>query len=74
MLLGSLALESSLIKQYTLRIHGYKRWYQHIYSKPELDSILTSISKLEADKKAIYFNNDHGMLENGLYMLKKLSS
>ena len=57
-----------------LRIHGYKKWYQHIYSKPELDYILTSISKLEADKKAIYFNNDHGMLENGLYILKKLCS
>jgi uncharacterized protein YecE (DUF72 family) len=54
-----------------LRIHGYKEWYQYIYSKRELDEIYTSIKKLNADKKAIYLNNDHGMLENGLYLLKK---
>jgi len=56
-----------------LRIHGYKKWYQYIYSKTELDTILTTIKKLNADKKAIYLNNDHGMLENGLYLLKKLN-
>jgi uncharacterized protein YecE (DUF72 family) len=28
-----------------LRIHGYKQWYQYIYSKAELDSILTSVRK-----------------------------
>jgi uncharacterized protein YecE (DUF72 family) len=55
-----------------LRIHGYKEWYQYIYSKRELDEIYTSITKLNADKKAIYLNNDHGMLENGIYLLKKL--
>lgn len=55
-----------------LRIHGYKEWYQYIYSKSELDEVYTSIRKLNADKKAIYLNNDHGMLENGLYLLKKL--
>ncbi len=43
-----------------------------IYSKTELDTILTTIKKLNADKKAIYLNNDHGMLENGLYLLKTL--
>jgi len=56
-----------------LRIHGYKKWYQYIYSKTELDTILTTIKELNADKKAIYLNNDHGMLENGLYLLKKLN-
>ena len=55
-----------------LRIHGHKEWYQYIYSKSELDEIYTSIRKLNVDKKAIYLNNDHGMLENGLYLLKKL--
>jgi uncharacterized protein YecE (DUF72 family) len=56
-----------------LRVHGYKKWYQYIYSKTELDAILTSITKLTADRKAIYLNNDHGMLENGLYLLVKLT-
>lgn len=36
-----------------LRIHGYKLWYQYIYSKAELDSILISVRGLKADKKAI---------------------
>jgi uncharacterized protein YecE (DUF72 family) len=53
-----------------LRIHGYKEWYRYIYSQTELDTILTSIKKTNADKKAIYLNNNHGMLENGLYLLK----
>jgi uncharacterized protein YecE (DUF72 family) len=53
-----------------LRIHGYKEWYRYIYSQTELDTILASIKKVKADKKAIYLNNDHGMLENGLYLLK----
>ena len=53
-----------------LRIHGYKEWYRYIYSQIELDAILTSIKKTNADKKAIYLNNNHGMLENGLYLLK----
>lgn len=57
-----------------LRIHGYKEWYQYIYSKSELDEVYTSIRKLNADKKAIYLNNDHGMLENGLYLLKKIKT
>ena len=55
-----------------VRIHGYKKWYQYIYSKTELETILTSIRKLNAGRKAIYLNNDHGMLENGLYLLRKL--
>jgi hypothetical protein len=34
--------------------------------------MISSVKKLNANKKAIYLNNDHGMLENGLYLLKKL--
>jgi len=49
-----------------------EKWYQYIYSKTELETILTSIRKLNAGRKAIYLNNDHGMLENGLYLLRKL--
>jgi uncharacterized protein YecE (DUF72 family) len=55
-----------------LRIHGYKKWYSYIYSQAELDTMISSIKKLNADKKAMYLNNNHGMLENGLYLLKKL--
>jgi hypothetical protein len=36
------------------------------------DTMISSIKKLNADKKAMYLNNNHGMLENGLYLLKKL--
>jgi len=57
-----------------LRVHGYKKWYSHIYTQEELDTIVSSVKKLNADRKAIYLNNDHGMLENGLYLLDKLKS
>lgn len=55
-----------------LRVHGYKKWYSHIYSQAELDAMISSVKKLNANKKAIYLNNDHGMLENGLHLLEKL--
>ena len=54
-----------------LRIHGYKEWYRYVYSEEELDVILSSVKNLNAGKKAIYLNNDHGMLQNGLYLLKQ---
>jgi uncharacterized protein YecE (DUF72 family) len=67
-----------------LRVHGYKKWYNYIYSQTELDTMISSIKELNAYKKAIkelnaykkaiYLNNDHGMLENGLYLLKYLKS
>jgi uncharacterized protein YecE (DUF72 family) len=53
-----------------LRLHGSKDWYNYIYSENELDKIISKIKKLKADKKVIYLNNDHGMLENGRYLLK----
>jgi uncharacterized protein YecE (DUF72 family) len=55
-----------------LRVHGYKKWYSYVYSQTELDTIISAIKKLNAYKKAIYLNNDHGMLENGLYLLNHL--
>jgi uncharacterized protein YecE (DUF72 family) len=58
-------------KSIYLRIYGYKEWYRYIYSRMELDEILTSVINLNAEKKAIYLNNDHGMLLNGLYLLKQ---
>jgi uncharacterized protein YecE (DUF72 family) len=53
-----------------LRLHGSTEWYNYIYSEKELDNILSRIKKLKADKKMIYLNNDHGMLQNGRYLLK----
>jgi uncharacterized protein YecE (DUF72 family) len=53
-----------------LRLHGSKEWYNYIYSEKELDNILSMFKKLKADKKMIYLNNDHGMLQNGQYLLK----
>lgn len=53
------------------RLHGSKEWYNYVYSKRELDSILLKIKRLNAKKNAIYLNNDHGMLKNGLYLLEK---
>jgi uncharacterized protein YecE (DUF72 family) len=58
-------------KSIYLRIHGYKEWYRYIYPQSELDEILNSVMKLKAEKKAIYLNNDHGMLQNGLYLLNR---
>ena len=55
-----------------LRVHGYKKWYSYIYFRAELDTMISSVKKLNANKKAIYLNNDHGMLKNGLYLLEKL--
>ena len=71
MLQNFLALELLLYNAVYLRIHGYKEWYRYIYSQKELDILLASIKNLDADKKAIYLNNDDGMFENGLYLSKK---
>jgi uncharacterized protein YecE (DUF72 family) len=40
-----------------LRVHDYKEWYRYIYSQTELDTMISSIKKLNAYKKAIYLNN-----------------
>jgi len=56
-----------------LRLHGSTKWYNSIYSENELDNILKKIKRLNAYKSAIYLNNDHGMLKNGLYLLKNLN-
>lgn len=54
-----------------LRLHGSKEWYNYTYTKSELDNLLLKIKKSKAMKKAIYLNNDHGMLKNGRYLLEK---
>jgi uncharacterized protein YecE (DUF72 family) len=55
-----------------LRLHGSDRSYDYVYSQKELDKILLRIKKLKVDKKVIYLNNDHGMLKNGRYLLKRV--
>lgn len=52
-----------------LRLHGTKRWYNYVYSEKELKKIIDKIQKKPGLKKAIYLNNDHGMLPNGKYLL-----
>src|SRR5207249_3603172 len=57
-----------------LRLHGSTQWYNYLYSEGELDKIIKKIKKAKSKKKAIYLNNDHGMLKNGLYLIAKLQS
>jgi uncharacterized protein YecE (DUF72 family) len=55
-----------------LRLHGSTQWYNYVYSKRELDKLIDKITKAHTKRNAIYLNNDHGMLENGLYLLQKI--
>jgi uncharacterized protein YecE (DUF72 family) len=52
-----------------LRLHGSKSWYNYMYSEKELKRIITRIEKKRANHKAVYLNNDHGMLPNGKYLI-----
>jgi uncharacterized protein YecE (DUF72 family) len=55
-----------------IRLHGSTEWYNYVYSEKELDKILTRIKRKKAERNAIYLNNDHGMLRNGLYLFEHL--
>ncbi|MDT7892209.1 MAG: DUF72 domain-containing protein [Thermoproteota archaeon] len=55
-----------------LRLHGREEWYSYEYKREELDEIIEKINQISPLKCYIYLNNDHGMLPNGLYLLKKL--
>lgn len=55
-----------------LRLHGSKQWYNYVYPKRKLDDILLKMRNMKASKQAIYLNNDHGMLKNGLYLLQNI--
>jgi uncharacterized protein YecE (DUF72 family) len=54
-----------------LRLHGSSEWYNYIYSKRELDQLVSKIRKAGTNRNAVYLNNDHGMLQNGLYLLQR---
>jgi uncharacterized protein YecE (DUF72 family) len=53
-----------------LRLHGTKTWYNYLYPEERLKEIVSDMTSIEAQKKAIYLNNDHGMLVNGLFLMK----
>jgi uncharacterized protein YecE (DUF72 family) len=53
-----------------LRLHGTKAWYNYLYPEERLKEIISDISAINTSKKAIYLNNDHGMLPNGLFLMK----
>ncbi len=55
-----------------LRLHGTKTWYNYLYPEERLKEIVSDITAIEAQKKAIFLNNDHGMLVNGLFLMKSL--
>ncbi len=54
-----------------LRIHGRTEWYAHYYGDEELKEIAMKLLSSDVDRIYVYFNNDHGMLENAL-KLKEL--
>jgi len=55
-----------------VRLHGTTQWYNYLYSEKELSRFVSKLKKAASKKKAIYLNNDHGMLPNGIYLLKNL--
>ena len=57
-----------------LRIHGRTAWYAYRYSDHELEELAEKLIKLRAQRTYVYFNNDHGMLENAVKMMKLLES
>jgi uncharacterized protein YecE (DUF72 family) len=56
-----------------LRLHGTKSWYNYLYPEERLKEIVSDMIAMGAQKKAIYLNNDHGMLPNGLFLMKVIS-
>jgi uncharacterized protein YecE (DUF72 family) len=55
-----------------LRLHGTKTWYNYLYPEERLKEIVSDMIAIGEQKKAIYLNNDHGMLTNGLFLMKRL--
>ncbi len=53
-----------------LRLHGRTAWYAHYYSREELFRIARELISLDGDAIYAFFNNDHGMLENAIELMK----
>jgi hypothetical protein len=61
-----IARNDSIYHSFTVLLNGTS----HVYSDKDLDKIISTIRKFWGDEKMICHNNDHGMLESGLYLLK----
>ncbi len=55
-----------------LRLHGRKSWYSSVYTESDLDDMLQKLDSLQASRKYVYLNNDHGMLPNGKYLMRQI--
>jgi len=57
-----------------LRLHGREAWYAYVYTEGELREIMETMKGLDANKKYIYLNNDHGMLPNGRFLMQNVKN
>jgi uncharacterized protein YecE (DUF72 family) len=57
-----------------LRMHGREDWYQHEYTRNELEETLNLIQRHEPETLFVFFNNNHHMLENAQVMRTLLGS
>lgn len=55
-----------------LRLHGSRNWYNYVYSKKELKNFIKNLQNISGSRKAVYLNNDHGMLPNGKFLIEKM--
>uniref|UniRef100_A0A7C4UFY7 DUF72 domain-containing protein n=1 Tax=candidate division WOR-3 bacterium TaxID=2052148 RepID=A0A7C4UFY7_UNCW3 len=56
-----------------VRFHGREGWYEHNYTKKELEDVKNRIVEKSPDNTYIFFNNDKDMLENAIQMKKIFS-
>jgi uncharacterized protein YecE (DUF72 family) len=54
------------------RLHGAKSWYNYTYSEKELRNIIMRLQEKPGSLKAVYLNNDHGMLPNGKFLVQEI--
>ncbi|RLF23894.1 MAG: DUF72 domain-containing protein [Thermoprotei archaeon] len=52
-----------------LRMHGRTVWYAYRYNEKELEEVAKRLMKADAAVYAVYFNNNHDMLDNARLML-----
>ncbi len=57
-----------------LRMHGREDWYQHAYTRRELEETLKIIYRRKPERLFVFFNNDHHMLQNASLMLHMLNT
>ena len=57
-----------------LRMHGRETWYAYSYSDRELREVANKLLGLKVAREYVYFNNDHGMLENAVKLMNLLEA